>query len=156
MTSKEFILWLKGFSEGVHEYNITPKQWDIVKEKLAEVKDEPTHSIPFGVPNTAPIQTLPFIQPYNPHIVTCESGTTLTVSSGSSGTIIATPGYGSITYNPSTTTRWYPSGSNMSYTNNTYRPSADMWSEHQARMAYYKPYQPYTTGGPDEVIKTEE
>jgi hypothetical protein len=31
-----------------------------------------------------------------------------------------------------------------------------MWSEHQARMAHYKPYQPYTTGGEDEVIKTEE
>ena len=50
----------------------------------------------------------------------------------------------------------HPSGSAWSYTNNTYRPSADMWNEHQARMAYYKPYQPYTTGGPDEVIKTEE
>jgi len=150
MTSKEFILWLKGFSEGVHEYNITPKQWDIVKEKLAEVKDEPTPSFPTFTPNTAPIQTLPFIQPYdpyNPYKVTCASGTTLTVSSGSSGTI---------TYNPSTTTLWNPSGSNWSYTNNTYVPSADMWSEHQARMAYYKPYQPYTTGGEDEVIKTEE
>jgi hypothetical protein len=159
MTSKEFILWLKGFSEGVHEYNITPKQWDIVKEKLAEVKDEPTHSIPFGVPNTAPIQTLPFIQPYdpyNPYKITSGTDTTLTVSTGSSGTIVATPGYGSITYNPSTTTQMYPSGSAWSYTNNTYRPSADMWNEHQARMAYYKPYQPYTTGGEDEVIKTEE
>jgi hypothetical protein len=159
MTSKEFILWLKGFSEGVHEYNITPKQWDIVKEKLADVKDEPTHSIPFGVPNTAPIQTLPFIQPYdpyNPYKITSESDTTLTVSSGSSGTIIATPGYGSITYNPSTSTQMYPSGSAWNYTNNTYKPSADMWNEHQARMAYYKPYQPYTTGGEDEVIKTEE
>ena len=163
MTSKEFILWLKGFSEGVHEYNITPKQWDIVKEKLAEVKDEPTHSIPFGVPNTAPIVTLPYItpgpstDPYNPYKITCESGTTPTVSSGSSGTIVVTPGYGSITYNPSTSTAYgYPSGSAWNYTNNTYRPSADMWSEHQARMAYYKPYQPYTTGGPDEVIKTEE
>jgi hypothetical protein len=31
-----------------------------------------------------------------------------------------------------------------------------MWSEHQARMSYYKPYQPYTTGGEDEVIKKEE
>ena len=160
MTSKEFVLWLKGFTEGVHEYNVTPKQWDILKEKLAEVKDEPTHSIPFGVPNTAPIQTLPFIQPYdpyNPYKITSESGDTLTVSSGSSGTIIATPGYSSITYNPSTSTAYgYPSGSAWNYTNNTYRPSADMWSEHQARMAYYKPYQPYTTGGPDEVIKTEE
>jgi hypothetical protein len=159
MTSKEFILWLKGFSEGVHEYNITPKQWDIVKEKLADVKDEPTQSIPFGVPNTAPIQTLPFIQPYdpyNPYKITSGTDTTLTVSTGSSGTIVATPGYGSITYNPSTTTQMYPSGSAWSYTNNTYRPSADMWNEHQARMAYYKPYQPYTTGGEDEVIKTEE
>ena len=120
MTSKEFILWLKGFTEGVHEFNITPKQWDTLKEKLVEVKDEPTYSIPFGVPNTAPIQTLPFIQPYDPYKVTCESGTTLTVSSGSSGTIIATPGYGSITYNPSTTTTTgYPSGSAWSYTNST-------------------------------------
>ena len=156
MTSKEFVLWLKGFTEGVHEYNVTPKQWDILKDKLAEVKDEPTYSIPFGVPNTAPIQTLPFIQPYdpyNPYKTTSGTDTTLTVSSGSSGTIIATPGYGSITYNPSTTTRWNPSGSAWSYTNNTYKPSADMWNEHQARMAQYKPYQPYTTGGPDEVIK---
>jgi hypothetical protein len=41
MTSKEFIMWLKGFTEGVHEYNVTPKQWDLLKEKLAEVNDEP-------------------------------------------------------------------------------------------------------------------
>ena len=153
MTSKEFVLWLKGFTEGVHEYNVTPKQWDILKDKLAEVKDEPTQSIPFGVPNTAPIQTLPFIQPYdpyNPYKITSGTDTTLTVSSGSSGTIIATPGYGSITYNPSTTTRWNPSGSNWSYTNNT---GNNRWNEHQATMAQYKPYQPYTTGGPDEVIK---
>jgi len=39
MTSKEFIIWLKGFTEGVHEYNLTPKQWDLLKEKLAEVND---------------------------------------------------------------------------------------------------------------------
>ena len=154
MTSKEFVLWLKGFTEGVHEYNVTPKQWDILKEKLAEVKDEPTHSIPFGIPNTAPIQTLPFIQPYdpyNPYKITSQPGTTLTVSSGSSGTIIATPGYGSITYNPSTSTTYgYPSGSAWNYTNVS---STNRWDEHQAKMADYKPYQPYTTGGPDEVIK---
>jgi hypothetical protein len=155
MTSKEFILWLKGFSEGVHEYNITPKQWDIVKEKLAEVKDEPTSSFPTFTPHPAPIQTLPFIQPYdpyNPYKITSETngttGTRLTVATGSSGTIV---------YNPSTSTAYgYPSGSAWNYTNNTYVPSADMWSEHQARMAHYKPYQPYTTGGEDEVIKTEE
>jgi len=39
MTSKEFIIWLKGFTEGVHEYNLTPKQWDALKEKLEEVND---------------------------------------------------------------------------------------------------------------------
>ena len=127
MTSKEFVLWLKGFTEGVHEFNITPKQWDILKDKLAEVKDEEPIGFPFGVPNTAPIQTLPFIQPYdpyNPYKVTCQPGTTLTVSSGSGGTIIATPGYGSITYaNPpfgfgsTSTTYGYPSGSAWHYTN---------------------------------------
>jgi len=35
MTSKEFVIWLKGFTEGVHEFNITPKQWDLLKNKLA-------------------------------------------------------------------------------------------------------------------------
>ena len=102
MTSKEFVLWLQGFTQGVHEYNISPKQWDVLKDVLATVKDEPT----------------------------------LTVSSGSSGTIIATPGYGSITYKPATSTTYgYPSGSAWHYTNNTYNP-------------------PYTTGGEDEIIKS--
>jgi hypothetical protein len=41
MTSKEFVIWLKGFTEGVHEYNVTPKQWDVLKEKLETVNDEP-------------------------------------------------------------------------------------------------------------------
>jgi hypothetical protein len=108
MTSKEFVLWLKGFTEGVHEFNITPKQWDILKDKLAEVKDDSTlSSFPFGVPNTAPIQTLPFVQPYNPH-----NPYTINCGSGSSGTIT--------TYNPSSIT--YSTGSAWSYTNNTYRP----------------------------------
>jgi hypothetical protein len=118
MTSKEFVVWMQGFVEACNEYSPTPKQWDTLKDKLGEVKDEPTPSIPFGVPNTAPIQTLPFIQPYNPnpYKVTCESGTTLTVSSGSSGTIIATPGYGSITYNPSSTTYAKPQSGSWHYT----------------------------------------
>ena len=115
MTSKEFVLWLKGFTEGVHEFNITPKQWDLLKDKLAEVKDEEPIGFPFGVPNTAPIQTLPFIQPYdpyNPYKITSTPGTTITT----------TPGGGSITYAtpPFTTTSTaygYPSGSSVSYTN---------------------------------------
>lgn len=39
MTSKEFVQWLKGFTEGVHEFNVTPKQWDLLKERLSEVND---------------------------------------------------------------------------------------------------------------------
>jgi hypothetical protein len=138
MTSKEFVLWLKGFTEGVHEFNITPKQWDLLKDKLAEVKDEEPIGFPFGVPNTAPIQTLPFIQPYNPH-----NPYTINCGSGSSGTTITTtPGGGSITYatpqfvtlTTTGTAYGYPSGSTMSYTNATNIP-------------------PYTTGdGMDDII----
>ena len=116
MTSKEFILWLKGFTEGVHEFNITPKQWDLLKEKLAEVKDEPTYSIPFGVPNTAPIQTLPFIQPYepyNPYKITCTPGTTITTTPGSGSITIANPPFG---FGSTSTVYGYPSGSAWSYT----------------------------------------
>jgi hypothetical protein len=158
MTSKEFVLWLKGFSEGVHEYNITPKQWDILKDKLAEVKDDNTSSpFPFGVPNSAPFVTLPHItpgpptNPYNPYKITCTPGTTspgfqVTTTPGTTGFItianpnIASFGTGSTgilnTYNASTSTTYgYPSGSAWSYTNSTYKP-------------------PYTTGGEDEIIKS--
>jgi len=136
MNSKEFVLWLKGFTEGVHQFNITPKQWDLLKDKLAEVKDEEPIGFPFGVPNTGTIQTLPFIQPYNPH-----NPYTINCGSGSSGTITTTPGGGSITYatppfTTTSTTTGYPSGSNWSYTNNTYNP-------------------PYTTGGEADDIKKE-
>ena len=37
MTSQEFVIWLKGFTEGVHDFNVTPKQWDLLKEKLGQV-----------------------------------------------------------------------------------------------------------------------
>jgi hypothetical protein len=116
MTSKEFTIWLKGFTEGCHEYSPTPKQWDLLKEKLAEVKDEPTYSIPFGVPNTAPIQTLPFIQPYdpyNPYKITSAPGTTITTTPGSGSITIANPPFG---FGSTSTTYGYPSGSAWSYT----------------------------------------
>jgi hypothetical protein len=47
MTSKEFIIWLKGFTEGVHEYNVTPKQWDLLKAKLEEINDESRNTIAY-------------------------------------------------------------------------------------------------------------
>ena len=39
MTSKEFVIWLKGFSKAANEYNITPKQWDAIVEELYRVQD---------------------------------------------------------------------------------------------------------------------
>ena len=47
MNSKDFIIWLKGFTEGVHDFNITPKQWDLLKAKIEEVNDHP-YSISVG------------------------------------------------------------------------------------------------------------
>lgn len=123
MTSKEFVIWLKGFTEGVHEFNVTPKQWDLLKEKLEQVTDEPKIGTPIGpgigVPN---IQQFPtwqqphYVDPYNPFKVTCSTGSSGTFTPGFA--VTTTPGYGSITYNPSTSTTYgYPSGSAWSYTN---------------------------------------
>jgi len=128
MTSKEFVLWLKGFTEGVHEYNITPKQWDLLKEKLAEVSDETPIGFPFGTPNTAPIQTLPFIQPYdpyNPFKINCgdTNGTTITTTPGTGFVTIANPNIAS--FGTSTST---------AYVN----PQSGSW--------HYTTQQPYTTG----------
>ena len=127
MNSKEFVLWLKGFTEGVHEFNITPKQWDLLKEKLAEVKDESPTGFPFGTPNTHPFPTWQqphYVDPYNPYKITCRGEETPTGT-----TITTTPGTGYITiYNPvqfdsgsfsitTSTSTSLPSGSTISYTN---------------------------------------
>ena len=121
MNKEQFIYWLKGYAVG-HEHAPTPKQWETIVSELNKIKDCPDFGSPigeggWGTPNTAPIQTLPFIQPadpydpYNPYKITSaitgESGVILTTTSGSNGTV---------TYNPSTTTLWDPSSSNWSYT----------------------------------------
>ena len=122
MTSKEFVLWLKGFTEGVHEFNVTPKQWDLLKEKLAEVKDEEQIGTPIGVggwgtPNGSPFITPPPSDPYNPYKITCTPGTTITTTPGT-GYITTYNTAFSGSYNPSTSTAYgYPSGSAWSYTN---------------------------------------
>jgi hypothetical protein len=129
MTSKEFVLWLKGFTEGVHEFNITPKQWDLLKEKLAEVEDKvlvfESPKFPFGVPNTTP-NTHPFPiwqEPHypnpldNPYKITCSSGsfgTTITTTPGVSSITITNPPFG---FGSTSTAYGYPSGSTISYTN---------------------------------------
>ncbi|NBU81484.1 MAG: hypothetical protein EBS55_07540 [Flavobacteriaceae bacterium] len=133
MTSKEFVIWLKGFTEGVHEFAITPKQWDYLKEKLAEVNDGTPIGTGWGTPNTTPMWQHPhYVDPFNPYKVTCRgeetpTGTTITTTPATTGFItisnpnIASFGTGSTgtlnTYNPSTSTTYgYPSGSAWSYT----------------------------------------
>jgi hypothetical protein len=39
MTSRDFVIWLKGFSKASNSYNITPKQWDDIQDQLNEVND---------------------------------------------------------------------------------------------------------------------
>jgi hypothetical protein len=122
MTSKEFIIWLKGFTDGVHEYSVTPKQWDLLKEKLAEVNDGVGFDGFVGM-KTAPITTLPHItpstNPYKSYEVYCgdTNGTTSTPSMA----VTTTPGQSSITYATpqfvTSTATSLPSGSTISYTN---------------------------------------
>ena len=123
MTSKEFILWLKGFTEGVHEFNITPKQWDILKEKLEQVSDEERVGTTIGVggwgtPNT--FITPPPTDPYNPYKITCTPGTTITTittTPGVTGHIsIANPNLVSFTSGSSSTAVYNPNIGNWSYT----------------------------------------
>jgi len=38
MQPNDFIQWLRGFIEGVHDFNVTPKQWDDIKDKLDTVQ----------------------------------------------------------------------------------------------------------------------
>ena len=107
MTSKEFILWLKGFTEGVHEFNITPKQWDTLKEQLAHVDD---NTIPMGGVivdhNTFRVNDQGFYQ--NPNGT---GGTVFTTTPGTTGHItIANPQF------TTSTAYGYPSGSAWSYT----------------------------------------
>jgi hypothetical protein len=129
MTSKEFVIWLNGFVEACHEYAPTPKQWDALKDKLAEVDD----SIPLGGlisdHNTFRInEVLPrWQEPHkvNPFYV---GDVPLTNPLGSSGTgtangvITTTPGGGSITiakpqFVTSTATS-LPEGTTVNYTTN--------------------------------------
>lgn len=41
MTSKEFVIWLKGFVAAANAYNITPKQFEQIVEELNKVSDDP-------------------------------------------------------------------------------------------------------------------
>jgi hypothetical protein len=93
MNSKDFIIWLKGFTEGIHDFNITPKQWDLLKEKLDQVSDEPKPAYPFGVPNgtfisNPAITTTPgttgYVTVTNPNIASFGGVSSITYTTGSS------------------------------------------------------------------------
>lgn len=87
MNKDQFIYWLKGFARAVNEEGPTRGQWGIIASELNRIKDCPDYGSPI------------------------DGSVVLTTSSGSSGTIIATPRYGSITYNPSTSTAYVNSQS---------------------------------------------
>ena len=100
MTSKEFVIWLKGFTDGVHEFNITPKQWDTLKEKLEQVSDEERIGTAIGVggwgtPNggspifTTTPGTTGHITIANPNIASFGNVTTSTATSLPSGSTIS-------------------------------------------------------------------
>ena len=98
MTSKEFVIWLKGFTEGVHEFAITPKQWDYLKEKLAEVSDEPRIGTAIGGGWGTPNGT---------------GSPIFTTTPGVSSITITNPPFG---FGSTSTAYGYPSGSAWSYT----------------------------------------
>lgn len=116
MTSKEFVLWLKGFTDGVHEFNITPKQWDILKEKLAEVDD---NTIPMGgaIVDHNTFKTVypnwTGINPYGTRGPETPTGTTITTTPGVGSITIGNPPFG---FGTTSTAYGYPSGSAWSYT----------------------------------------
>lgn len=41
MTSRDFVIWLKGFIAGSNTYNLTPAGWDELKNQLSKVEDVP-------------------------------------------------------------------------------------------------------------------
>jgi hypothetical protein len=115
MTSSEFVQWLKGFTEGVHEYAITPKQWDLLKERLEEVYDNEFVETPSTFQDHTLQSYPPYWSPYSPFYVTSLTGSGTVSSPGFAVTTTPnTQGY-ITTYNPATFTS-YPSGSNVTYT----------------------------------------
>jgi hypothetical protein len=66
MTSKEFVIWLKGVVVGAPQYQATPTQWAAIREQVELVDDHtnklgqlnPSTGI-FGTPNNTSYTNLP-------------------------------------------------------------------------------------------------
>jgi hypothetical protein len=57
MTAQEFVTWLKGFVAGSNNYNLTPKGWEEVREKLSSVNK--STRVSFGTTSNSTATTLP-------------------------------------------------------------------------------------------------
>ena len=80
MTSSEFIIWLKGFTEACNDFHPTPKQWDRIKEVLEDVEDyEDNPGIDVEIDNCHPSWT----PSYNPNLTVPSTGTISVSGSGS-------------------------------------------------------------------------
>ena len=110
MTSKEYIIWLKGFAAAAGEFTLTPKQWDDLTDELNNVDDTPyvsdnftigpdgayerdPNQFPFGTPNGT-------ITIANPNIATFSSGS-------STGTATYPMPGTTVTYTTNGAPNWY-------------------------------------------------
>jgi len=55
MTSREFVIWLKGFIQASNKYNITPKQWDDIKDQLDKVELDENTSIKYTLESNSSV-----------------------------------------------------------------------------------------------------
>lgn len=97
MTSKEFIIWFKGFTEACNDFTATPKQWDRIKEVLNEVGDDDDYEgLDEEIDDWYPDSSILF----RPNGTTVTHRDTITFSTGSNNTSITN----------------FPSGTNITYT----------------------------------------
>jgi hypothetical protein len=86
MTSSEFVIWLKGFTEACNDFAPTPEQWDKIKDELSNVSDKTLELYP--------AQQNPYKDPYaSPYYVGDPPGR---VNLDSSGTGVINPKNGSV------------------------------------------------------------
>lgn len=58
MTESQFVQWLRGFAAAANPYNLTPKQWEEVVEKLSQVRGPQEESQRWVSTSTAGNKTL--------------------------------------------------------------------------------------------------
>lgn len=107
MTSRDFVIWLKGFTEACNDFTATPKQWDRIKEVLNEVEDyNDNPGIDVEIDDYHPS----WMPSYNPNLTLPTTGT---ISVSGSGSQI----FGTIHGNTITNTAWNDKMGCWHYTN---------------------------------------